>query len=120
MPIATDGVRVSPSNNIERINATITGVTVPAGGGAPTVTLLLTDDSGLGIVDLPAGNIRFAMSQLTPGSNGSSSEWQSYITLTDGGIEDAQATTETATISQRVRLTRASPCISADKRGALL
>jgi OmcA/MtrC family decaheme c-type cytochrome len=43
------------------------------------------------------GNIRFVIAQLTPGSNGGSSEWQSYVTRDDGGVTDAQATTEIAT-----------------------
>jgi OmcA/MtrC family decaheme c-type cytochrome len=34
------------------------------------------------------------LSQLTPGSAGGSSEWQSYATTEDGGIPDVQASTE--------------------------
>ncbi|MCH7982316.1 MAG: hypothetical protein IID59_12520, partial [Proteobacteria bacterium] len=81
----------------EKINVEISGVSVPAGGGAPTVTLLLTNDLGQGLVGLPAGNIRFVIAQLTPGTNGGSSEWQSYVTRSSAGIPNAQATTETAT-----------------------
>jgi OmcA/MtrC family decaheme c-type cytochrome len=81
----------------EKINVQITAVSVPAGGGAPTVTLSLTNDLGRGLAGLPAGNIRFVIAQLSPGSNGGSSEWQSYVTRDDGGVTDAQATTETAT-----------------------
>ena len=86
-----------PIDSAEVINIAITSVDVPAGGGAPTVTLTLTNDLNFGLIGLPAGDIRFAISQLTPGSNGGSSEWQSYVTREDGGIPDVQATTETAT-----------------------
>jgi OmcA/MtrC family decaheme c-type cytochrome len=71
-------------------------VAVPAGGGAPTVELSLTNDLQQGLFGLPANQIRFVISQLTPGTGGGSSEWQSYITRSSGGIPDAQATTETA------------------------
>ena len=70
---------------------------VPAGGGAPTVTLSLTDDVGFGLRDMPASALRFTLAQLSPGQNGSSSEWQSYITRDSGGITDAQANAEGAT-----------------------
>jgi len=85
-----------PVTSAEKINVLITGITVPAGGGAPTVEYTLRNDLNQGLVGLPAGNIRFAIAQLTPGTNGGSSEWQSYITRDDGGVTDAQATTETA------------------------
>lgn len=86
-----------PVTSAEKINVQITGVSVPAGGGAPTVSLALTNDLGQGLTGLPAGNIRFVIAQLTPGTNGGSSEWQSYITRTTGGIQNVQATTEKAT-----------------------
>jgi OmcA/MtrC family decaheme c-type cytochrome len=85
-----------PVTSAEKINVLITGVAVPDGGGAPTVEFTLRNDLNQGLVGLPAANIRFAIAQLTPGSNGESSEWQSYITRDDGGVTDAQATTETA------------------------
>jgi len=86
-----------PVTSAEKINVAITGVTVPAGGGAPTVQLTLRNDLNQGLVGLPAANIRFVIAQLTPGTNGGSSEWQSYVTRDDGGVADAQATTESAT-----------------------
>jgi OmcA/MtrC family decaheme c-type cytochrome len=85
-----------PVDSAERINIAVTAIDVPDGGGAPTVSLTLTNDLNQGLVGLPAGDIRFVLSQLTPGSAGGSSEWQSYKTREDGGIEDVQATTETA------------------------
>ena len=86
-----------PVTSAEKINVEISSASVPAGGGAPTVSVSLTNDLGQGLTGLPAGNIRFIIAQLTPGTNGSSSEWQSYVTRTSGGIPNAQATTETAT-----------------------
>ena len=90
----TSGIPVSSA---EKLNVEITGVAVPSGGGAPVVDLSLTNDLGQGLTGLPAANIRFIVTQLMPGSNGESSEWQSYIARDDGGVTNAQATTETAT-----------------------
>jgi OmcA/MtrC family decaheme c-type cytochrome len=86
-----------PVDSADRINITVSSVDVPAGGGAPTVYLRLSNDLDQGLKDLPAGDIRFVLAQLTPGTGGGSSEWQSYTTTSSGGIPDAQATTETAT-----------------------
>jgi OmcA/MtrC family decaheme c-type cytochrome len=86
----------------EKINALITSVSVPSGGGAPTVTLLLTNDRGQGLTGLPALNIAFVIAQLTPGTAGRSSEWQSYVTRDSAGIPDAQASTESATAGNYV------------------
>jgi OmcA/MtrC family decaheme c-type cytochrome len=41
--------------------------------------------------------MRFVIAQLTPGTNGGSSEWQSYVTRSSAGVPNAQANTETAT-----------------------
>ncbi|MBT8079174.1 MAG: OmcA/MtrC family decaheme c-type cytochrome, partial [Gammaproteobacteria bacterium] len=86
-----------PVVSAETINTEVTSVIIPAGGGAPTVELRLTNDLNQGLTGLPAANIRFIVAQLTPGSAGGSSAWQSYITRGSAGIPDAQATTETAT-----------------------
>jgi OmcA/MtrC family decaheme c-type cytochrome len=96
-PEGPSGGTALPIDSADRINITVSAVDIPAGGGAPTVTLSLTNDLGLGLKDLPAGDIRFVLSQLTPGSAGGSSEWQSYVTRANGGVPDVQATTETAT-----------------------
>jgi len=85
-----------PIDSADKINILVTGVDVPAGGGAPTVFLALTNDLEQGLRDLPAGDIRFVLSQLSPGVNGGSSEWQSYVTRSSNGVANAQATTETA------------------------
>jgi OmcA/MtrC family decaheme c-type cytochrome len=83
-----------PVDSAERINIAVSDVAVPSGGGAPTVSLTLTNDLNQGLVGLPAGDIRFVLSQLSPGTGGSSSEWQSYKTTDDGGVPDVQATAE--------------------------
>lgn len=93
-PGGTGGV---PVDSAERINITVNSVTVPANGGAPVVSLTLSNDLTQGLVGLPAADIRFVLSQLSPGTGGGSSQWQSYVTRADGGVADAQATTETAT-----------------------
>ena len=85
-----------PIDSAERINIEVTSVTVPDGGGAPVVELKLTNDLAQGLTGLTAGDIRFVISQLTPGSAGGSSEWQSYVTRDSAGIANAQANTETA------------------------
>jgi hypothetical protein len=68
-----DGV---PVTSAEKINVSVTEITVPDGGGAPTVTILLTNDLGQGLTGLPPANISFVISQLRPGTGGGSSEWQ--------------------------------------------
>jgi len=83
-----------PIDSAELINIGVTSVVVPAGGGAPVVELALTNDLTQGLFGLPAGDIRFVISQLSPGTGGGSSEWQSYVTRDSGGIPDAQANTE--------------------------
>jgi hypothetical protein len=42
-----------PITSAEKINVAITGVVVPAGGGAPTVQLTLRNDLNQGLVGLP-------------------------------------------------------------------
>lgn len=86
-----------PVSSADKINIQVGSVTVPAGGGAPTVELTLTNDLNQGLVGLPASDIRFVISQLSPGSAGGSSAWHSYVTRSSGGIANAQANTETAT-----------------------
>lgn len=89
-----------PIDSADRINITVTGVTVPAGGGAPVVNFRLTNDLNQGLTGLPAGDTRFVLSQLTPGSAGGSSQWQSYVTRSSGAAR--QATTETAAAARFV------------------
>lgn len=103
-PGPTGGTGGVPVDSAERINISVTSVTVPAGGGAPVVQLRLTNDLTQGLVGLPAGDMRFVLSQLSDAAAGSgeSSEWQSYITRSSGGIPNAQANTETANAARFV------------------
>ena len=85
-----------PWDSAERINVTIVDVTIPAGGGAPQVTLRLSDDLDFGLKDLPPSTLSFTLAQLSPPpATGASSEWQSYIT--NSRVGDVQASTESAT-----------------------
>lgn len=88
-----------PVGSAEKINIAVTSISVPAGGGAPTVQVRLTNDLNQGLTGLPASDIRFVLSQLSPAAPGSggSSEWQSYVSRSSNGVPNAQATTETAT-----------------------
>ena len=83
-----------PIDSTDKINIAVSGVAIPGGGGAPVVSFTLTNDIEQGLKDLPAGDIRFTLAQLSPGSDGGSSEWQSYVTRNSGGITDAQADAE--------------------------
>jgi OmcA/MtrC family decaheme c-type cytochrome len=86
-----------PWDSVERINVEIQSVTIPDGGGAPTVSLRLTDDLGFGLAGLPVETISFTLAQLSPPpAVGASSEWQSYITNGRTDPPDVQATTERA------------------------
>ncbi|MGB5577809.1 MAG: OmcA/MtrC family decaheme c-type cytochrome, partial [Woeseiaceae bacterium] len=85
-----------PVESAEKINVSILSVDVPAGGGAPTVELRLSNDLGFGLSGLPASAISFTLAQLSPGQNGGSSEWQSYVTRGTPAYPNAQATTESA------------------------
>ena len=96
-PPGDPGTSTVPVESAEQINVSYDSVTVPPGGGAPSVIVRLTNDLGFGLTGLPAANLRFTIAQLSSGQNGSSSEWQSYITRDSAGIPDAQANTETAT-----------------------
>jgi hypothetical protein len=83
-----------PIDSTDLINIAVSGVVIASGGGAPVVSFTLTNDIEQGLKDLPAGDIRFTLAQLSPGTGGGSSEWQSYVTKASGGIADAQADAE--------------------------
>ena len=85
-----------PYDSADRINVEIKDVAIPAGGGAPVVTLFLSDDLGFGLKGVPANTVSFTLAQLSPGSEGGSSEWQSYITNGRTDPPDVQASTESA------------------------
>jgi OmcA/MtrC family decaheme c-type cytochrome len=90
------GSATVPLETAEKIDVSIESVAIPAGGGAPTVVLRLTNDVGFGLTGLPANALGFVMAQLSPGQGGGSSEWQAYTTRSSAGIPNAQATTESA------------------------
>jgi OmcA/MtrC family decaheme c-type cytochrome len=58
---------------------------------------LLTNDLGFGLRGLPASTLSFAIAQLTPGVDGGSSEWQSYVTNSRTNPPNVQASTEAST-----------------------
>lgn len=100
-PPGPSGSSTVPVESVEKINVSIVSVTVPDGGGNPDdgntkVIMRLTNDLGFGLSGLPAYTVGFTLAQLSPGQNGGSSEWQSYITRSSNGIPNAQATTESA------------------------
>ena len=95
-PPGPSGTTTVPLDTAEKINVDILSIDVPAGGGAPTVTLNLTNDVGFGLTGLPTASMSFTLAQLSAGQNGGSSEWQSYPTRSSAGIANAQATTESA------------------------
>jgi OmcA/MtrC family decaheme c-type cytochrome len=86
-----------PIDSTDHINIAVSSVVISSGGGAPVVSFVLANDLQQGLNALPAGDIRFTLAQLSPGSGGGSSEWQSYVTKASGGIADAQADAERGT-----------------------
>ena len=85
-----------PIDSAVTIDITVTSVTVPAGGGAPVVNFRLSNDLTQGLVGLPATDVRFVLAELSPApaGSGASSRWQNYITRANGGVPNAQGTTE--------------------------
>jgi OmcA/MtrC family decaheme c-type cytochrome len=64
------------------ITGSTTGAEVTA-SGQTVVKFQLVDQNGGGLKGLQASAISFAIAQLTPGQNGTSSIWTSYITKTE-------------------------------------
>lgn len=81
------------------ITGTITGVTV---GGPPVVNFELVDENGAPLSGLPAADISFAIAKLTPGTDGASSYWTSYIyhTVTPSGCPAGVTSCDTAATTQ--------------------
>jgi OmcA/MtrC family decaheme c-type cytochrome len=69
-------------NSASSITGTTTSAVVQA-NGATVVKFQLVDQNGAGLKGLQASAISFAIAQLTPGQNGMSSVWTSYITKTE-------------------------------------
>ena len=82
----------------ERILVEIQDVAIPSGGGAPTVTMRLSNDLDFGLRGLPPSTVGFVLAQLSPGpSDGMSSEWQAYQTNGRTTPPNVQAGYESAT-----------------------
>jgi hypothetical protein len=81
------------------ITGTITGVTI---GGPPVVNFQLVDENGAPLKGLPAADIGFSIARLTPGTNGMSSYWTSYIyqTVTPSGCPTGATSCDTAATIQ--------------------
>jgi OmcA/MtrC family decaheme c-type cytochrome len=81
------------------ITGTITGVTI---GGPPVVKFELVDENGAPLTGLPAADISFSIAKLTPGTNGMSSYWTSYIyeTVTPSGCPTGATSCDTASAIQ--------------------
>jgi OmcA/MtrC family decaheme c-type cytochrome len=100
-PGSGNGTLTEDISLAQTITATITGVT---GGSTPTVSFYLVDQVGRGLTGLQPSSISFAIARLTPGNNGTSSTWQSYINTVVspgtgawwGTTPARQATVETA------------------------
>jgi OmcA/MtrC family decaheme c-type cytochrome len=86
----------------QTVTAIITSVT---GGSTPTVAFNLVSEKGEPLAGLQASQLRFAIARLTPGSNGASSYWTSYVNTVQqpgsgawwGTTPTRQATAEAAT-----------------------
>ena len=65
--------------NADVIFPTITAVSIAS---PPVVSFQLVDSEGLPLQGLQAGQVRFAIAQLEPGTAGKSSQWKSYISRT--------------------------------------
>ena len=76
------------------LTGTITSVAV---GGPPTVKFELVDQTGAPVQGLPASDLGFAIAQLVPGHDGSSSQWNSYIYSTVAPAGCATGATACAT-----------------------
>ncbi len=61
------------------INGTVTSVAI---SGPPIVKFQLADQNGAPLKGLPAADLGWVISQLVPGQNGMSSQWNSYTYLT--------------------------------------
>lgn len=77
----------------EAIFPTITGATLD---GQPVIEFQVADELGLPVADFRQDenvSISFTVNKLTPGRNGETPRWRTYIRGADEGVPDAQATT---------------------------
>ena len=81
------------------ITGTITSVTI---SGPPVVKFELVDENGAPLTGLPAADIGWVIAKLTPGTNGMSSYWTSYIyqTVTPSGCPTGATSCDTTATIQ--------------------
>ena len=98
-PGATGPVTGLDITSATAITGTITGVTV---GSKTVVNFQLVDQNGAPLKGLPAADIGFVIANLTPGTNGMSSYWTSYIyhSVTPSGCPAGVTSCETAAAIQ--------------------
>lgn len=70
------GIAALDVTTATQIVGTITSVTI---NSPPVVKFSLADQNGVPLKGLPAADIGWVIAKLTPGMNGASSAWQSYI-----------------------------------------
>jgi len=85
--------------SVTSITGTISSVTI---GSPPVVKFSLADQNGTPLKGLPASSISFAIAKLTPGVNGGSSTWQSYLykSVTASGCPTGATSCLTTTANQ--------------------
>jgi OmcA/MtrC family decaheme c-type cytochrome len=76
---ATGPTTTGAALNISTATAITAKILSVAIDGPPVVKFQLTDENGAFLQGLPAADLAFAIAQLVPGQNGSSSQWNSYI-----------------------------------------
>ncbi len=78
-PQGESGTGVVPVSAATELTIEITGVTVTS---PPLVEFVVKQEDGIPVTGLEigsGGNLRFTIAQLTPGTNGAPSAWQSYV-----------------------------------------
>jgi OmcA/MtrC family decaheme c-type cytochrome len=76
---ATGATTTGTALNISTATSITGKILSVAIAGPPVVKFQLTDENNALLQGLPAADIGFAIAQLVPGQNGSSSQWNSYI-----------------------------------------
>ena len=70
------------------LNINLTSATA---NGPPVVTFRVTDNTGAGVSNLTAADLRFNIAKLMPGTNGEPASWQNYINrAVNGAVEGTQ------------------------------
>jgi len=79
-PPGAPGTGVVPKSAAIELAISITGVTI---NSAPVVNFSVSNEDGFPVGGLAAGDLRFTLAKLIPGSDGSPSKWQSYIVTSE-------------------------------------